>query len=80
MLLTRTAGMVSNHEQQPIAGEVLQTFLVTGPMSRFCCDLLPMYRILVADNIDKLKLDVKVCEILDCPFLFYTASYLLLVC
>ena len=29
-------GIVSNHEQQPVAGQVLQTYLVTGPMSRFC--------------------------------------------
>ncbi|XP_046652428.1 fatty-acid amide hydrolase 2-like [Daphnia pulicaria] len=55
-----TSGIVSNHEQQPVAGKVLQTYLVTGPMSRFCSDLLPMYRILAADNTKKLKLDEKV--------------------
>jgi|688.fasta_scaffold311615_1 fatty acid amide hydrolase 2 len=53
-------GIVSNHEQQPVAGQVLQTYLVTGPMSRFCSDLLPMYRVLAADNVKKLKLDEKV--------------------
>ena len=35
-------------------------FLVTGPMSRFCSDLLPMYRVLAAKNVDKLQLDTKV--------------------
>ncbi|EFX90254.1 hypothetical protein DAPPUDRAFT_205366 [Daphnia pulex] len=55
-----TREIVSNYEQQPVAEKVLQTFLVTGPMSRYCCDLLPMFRILAADNIDKLKLDEKV--------------------
>nr|CAH0104196.1 unnamed protein product [Daphnia galeata] len=55
-----TSGIVSNHEQQPVAGQILQTYLVTGPMSRFCSDLLPMYRVLAADNVKKLKLDEKV--------------------
>lgn len=55
-------GIVSNYEQQPVAEKVLQTFLVTGPMSRFCSDLMPMYRILAADNINKLKLDEKVIK------------------
>ncbi|XP_046437078.1 fatty-acid amide hydrolase 2-like [Daphnia pulex] len=55
-----TREIVSNYEQQPVAEKVLQTFLVTGPMSRYCCDLMPMFRILAADNIDKLKLDEKV--------------------
>ncbi|XP_032781058.1 fatty-acid amide hydrolase 2 [Daphnia magna] len=55
-----TRGIVSNFEQQPVAEKVLQTFLVTGPMSRFCSDLLPMFRILASDNITKLKLDEKV--------------------
>lgn len=55
-------GIVSNFEQQPVAETILQTFLVTGPMSRYCCDLLPMYRILAADNLSKLKLDLKVIK------------------
>lgn len=54
------SGIVSNREQQPIAEKVLQTFLVTGPMSRFCADLLPMYRVLASDNVSKLKLDAEV--------------------
>ena len=57
-----TTGIVSNYEQQPVAETVLQTFLVTGPMSRFCSDLMPMYRVLAADNASKLKLDDKVAK------------------
>ena len=41
---------------------MLNTFLVTGPMSRFCADLIPMYRVLAAENVNKLKLDSKVIE------------------
>ena len=55
-----TTGVVSNYEQQPVAEKVLQNFLVTGPMSRHCADLLPMYKVLAGANIDKLKLDTKV--------------------
>jgi len=55
-----TTGIVPNTGQQPLAEKTLNTFLVTGPMSRFCCDLLPMYRVLAARNIHKLKLDIKV--------------------
>ena len=53
---------MSNFGQVPVAGEVLNTFLVTGPMSRFCADLIPMYRVLAAENVNKLKLDSKVIE------------------
>jgi len=46
---------------QPLAEQIIsQNYLVTGPMSRFCADLLPMYRILAAENVSKLKLDSKV--------------------
>ena len=38
---------------------------VTGPMSRFCSDLLPMYRVLAAGNVNKLKLDQKVAKTYD---------------
>jgi len=55
-----STGIVSNFGQVPVAGEVLNTFLVTGPMSRFCADLIPMYRVLAAENVNKLKLDSKV--------------------
>ncbi|KAK4023061.1 hypothetical protein OUZ56_008496 [Daphnia magna] len=55
-----TSGIVSNHEQQPVAEKVLQSYLVTGPMSRFCSDLLPMYRVLAGDKVKQLKLDEKV--------------------
>lgn len=53
-------GIVSNYEQQPVAESVLQNFLTTGPMSRFSCDLLPMYRVMASENISQLKLDTKV--------------------
>ena len=53
-------GIVSNFGQEPVVGKVLNTYLVTGPMSRFCADLIPMYRVLAADNVKKLKLDSKV--------------------
>lgn len=54
-------GIVSNYEMQPLAEQIIsQNYLVTGPMSRFCADLLPMYRILAAENVSKLKLDSKV--------------------
>lgn len=59
-----TRKIVSNYEQQPVAETVLQNFLVTGPMSRFCADLLPMYRILAAENVSKLKLDTKVLSLI----------------
>jgi len=75
-----TTGVVSNYEQQPVAEKVLQNFLVTGPMSRHCSDLLPMYKVLAGANVDKLKLDTKVdsatamllrlCNIVNCKFDF----------
>jgi len=55
-----STGIVNNYGQEPVAKKVLNTFLVTGPMSRFCADLIPMYRVLAADNASKLKLDTKV--------------------
>lgn len=58
--LSQPLDIVSNFEMQPVAEKVLQNYLVTGPMSRFCVDLLPMYRILAAGNGSKLKLDTKV--------------------
>ena len=53
---------MNNYGQEPVAKKVLNTFLVTGPMSRFCADLIPMYRVLAADNASKLKLDTKVIK------------------
>ncbi len=48
-------------EQYPIPGSIHnQNFLTSGPMSRYCVDLLPMYRILAAGNAYKLKLDTRV--------------------
>ena len=55
-----TTGIVPNYGQQPVAEKSLNTFLTTGPMSRYCADLLPMYRVLAAENLNKLKLDTKV--------------------
>ena len=52
-------GIVPNAGQQPVAEKDIDTFLVTGPMSRYCTDLMTMYRVLAAPNIHKLKLDTK---------------------
>ena len=53
-----STGLVSNRGQIPLAYGVIDTFLVTGPMSRFASDLLPMFKVLLKPdlNID-LKLD-----------------------
>lgn len=64
---------MSNYEQQPVAESVLQNFLVTGPMSRSCADLLPMYRILAGENVSKLKLDTKVI------FIYLFTEFLLII-
>jgi fatty acid amide hydrolase 2 len=52
-------GIVPNAGQQPVAERDTDAFLVTGPMSRYCIDLMTMFRVLAAPNIHKLKLDTK---------------------
>ncbi|KAL0275895.1 UNVERIFIED_CONTAM: hypothetical protein PYX00_003615 [Menopon gallinae] len=37
-----------------------EPFLVLGPMSRFATDLLPMFKIMVRDRVDELRLNEKV--------------------
>ena len=45
-----SSGIVSNEGQIPVASGILDTFLVTGPMSRFACDLLPLLRVMVKEE------------------------------
>ena len=54
-----STGVVSNHGQIPKAYGVIDTFLSTGPMSRYASDLVPMMKVLVKPDID-LRLDVPV--------------------
>ena len=42
-----------------MAHGIIDTFLTTGPMSRFCCDLLPMFKVMLKSGIE-LNLDEKV--------------------
>jgi len=49
--------------QIPRAVGVINTFLTTGPLCRYASDLMPMFKVLVKDQIkisDCLRLDVKV--------------------
>lgn len=56
-----TCGLVSNKGQIPVAvGVIDSSFLVTGPMSRFCKDLKPMLEVM-------LKPDLKIDLRLDLP-------------
>lgn len=52
-----TMGITSNEGQKPALSEGLQEYLVTGPLCRYACDLIPVYRVLAGPNINKLKLD-----------------------
>lgn len=38
----------------------LKSFLVIGPMSRYATDLLPMYKVIAKEHVDKLNLNEKV--------------------
>ena len=56
--------MISNLGQFPSAKGDAMTFLGTGPMCRFACDLLPIMKILVlSDKKDQLNLDHVVSSI-----------------
>uniref|UniRef100_T1JI39 Amidase domain-containing protein n=1 Tax=Strigamia maritima TaxID=126957 RepID=T1JI39_STRMM len=55
-----TMGLVNNQGHLPALSEGLQSYLVTGPICRYACDLLPITRILVEDKIGLLKLNEKV--------------------
>jgi fatty acid amide hydrolase 2 len=53
-----STGAVSNLGQIPAAAGAIDTFLVTGPLSRYASDLLPMLKVLLKPNIDRvLRLD-----------------------
>ena len=53
-----STGLVSNQGQIPVAYGVIDTFLVTGPMSRFASDLLPLFKVLLKPDLTiDLKLD-----------------------
>ena len=54
-------GIVSNIGQFPNAENEAQTFLSTGPMCRYACDLGPMLKVMAGPGgVDDLKLDDKV--------------------
>lgn len=55
-----TFGIVSNGGHCPAVTGNSAQLLVSGPMSRYCCDLLPILRVLAANNVSKLKLETKV--------------------
>merc|ERR1719225_2305198 len=57
-----STGLVSNRGQIPLAYGVIDTFLVTGPMSRFASDLLPMFKVLLKPD---LTIDLKLDEPVD---------------
>ncbi|XP_013776340.2 fatty-acid amide hydrolase 2-like [Limulus polyphemus] len=55
-----STGIVSNQGEYPSAEKELDSFLSTGPMCRYACDLLPLFKVLAGKNASKLKLDTKV--------------------
>ncbi|KAB7495295.1 Fatty-acid amide hydrolase 2 [Armadillidium nasatum] len=55
-----SSGIVSNRGEEPEAVGALQNYLVTGPMCRFACDLIPVYKVLASSNVHMLTLDKKV--------------------
>ena len=56
-----TTGTVSNEGQFPCAEGEERAFLSTGPMCRYTCDLIPMFKIMAGpQGLSKLKLDKSV--------------------
>lgn len=55
-----TTGFVSNQGEYPVPTEEQNTFLGTGPMCRFASDLLPIYKVLVGNKAEFLKLNERV--------------------
>ncbi|XP_076060373.1 fatty-acid amide hydrolase 2 isoform X2 [Oratosquilla oratoria] len=54
-----TQGIVSNEGQEPVAvGEALD-FLVTGPIVKYANDLIPVYRVLAANNAHMVNINKK---------------------
>ena len=53
-----STGLVSNKGQIPGATGIIDTFLSTGPMSRYAADLLPMFKVMLKPSLKiNLKLD-----------------------
>ena len=53
-----STGIVCNMGQIPVANGTLDSYLVTGPLSRFCCDLKPMLKVMMKpEKVNVLKLD-----------------------
>ncbi|ELU03267.1 hypothetical protein CAPTEDRAFT_136397 [Capitella teleta] len=56
-----TTGIVDNTGQHPIAINEALTFLSTGPMCRYSCDLIPMLKVMAGPtDMAKLSVDTKV--------------------
>lgn len=56
-----SSGVINNSGQFPCAKAGALNFLSSGPMVRFACDLLPIFRILaLPDFHEQLKLDEQV--------------------
>jgi hypothetical protein len=54
-------GIVDNTGQHPNAANEAVTFLSTGPMCRYACDLKPMLKVMARpEDLAKLKLDEQV--------------------
>ena len=51
-----TTGIVSNIGQIPVAQGIMDTFLSTGPMSRYAEDLIPLMKVLLKPNLEKTNL------------------------
>ena len=56
-----STGLVSNKGQIPGATGIIDTFLSTGPMSRYAADLLPMFKVMLKPSLNlNLKLDIPI--------------------
>ena len=55
-----STGLVSNKGQIPGATGIIDTFLSTGPMSRYAADLLPMFKVMLKPS--SLNLNLKLDE------------------
>jgi len=51
-----STGVVSNKGQIPVAHGIIDTFLSTGPMSRYAEDLIPLMKVLLKPNLEKTNL------------------------
>ena len=56
-----TTGIVSNIGQIPVAHGIIDTFLSTGPMSRYAEDLIPLMNVLLKPNLEtNLRLNIPI--------------------